>query len=70
MYEKSINQIPINTVTVRWFDGYMEKFAATEVRGGGSILWLRQIDGNERVIPLTQVRWYSKSIESHQEELN
>jgi hypothetical protein len=55
-------------VFVRWWDGYSETFEATEVRGGAYLLWMRLKDGHERCIPLNQVRWYSKSIESHQAE--
>jgi hypothetical protein len=56
----------MNIVTVRWFDGYLEEFTCSEVRFGGYILWLRLDSGKERVIPLTQVRWFSQSVESHQ----
>ena len=28
-----------NMVTVRWFDGYLEEFEATEVRFGSDLLW-------------------------------
>lgn len=56
----------INTVTVRWFDGYMEVFDATEVRFGSDLLWMRLKDGNNRHIPLRQVRWFGMSKESHQ----
>lgn len=56
----------MNTVTVRWFDGYMEEFQAQEVRFGGYILWMRLANGKERIIPLSQVRWFGQSIESHQ----
>lgn len=55
-----------NTVTVRWFDGYMEVFEATEVRFGSDLLWMRLKDGTNRHIPLRQVRWFGTSIESHQ----
>lgn len=55
-----------NTVTVRWFDGYMEVFEATEVRFGSDLLWMRLKDGNNRHIPLRQVRWFGMSEESHQ----
>ena len=55
-----------NDVTVRWFDGYKEDFEATEVRFGNSYLWMRLSNGQNRQIPLTQVRWFSLSIESHQ----
>lgn len=57
----------INTVTVRWFDGYMEVFEATEVRFGSDLLWMRLKDGNNRHIPLRQARWFGMSQESHQE---
>lgn len=56
----------VNTVTVRWFDGYMEVFEATEVRFGCDLLWMRLKDGNNRHIPLRQVRWFGMSKESHQ----
>jgi hypothetical protein len=59
-----------NVVTVRWFDGYLEEFEAGEVRFGGYILWMRLINGKERIIPLSQVRWFSQSIESHQKEVS
>lgn len=55
-----------NTVTVRWFDGYMEVFETTEVRFGSDLLWMRLKDGNNRHIPLRQVRWFGMSEESHQ----
>ena len=59
-------QPKVNKVTVRWWDGYLEDFQATEVRAGAYLLWMRLTDGVERSIPLLQVRWYSRSIESHQ----
>ena len=55
-----------NTVTVRWWDGYMEVFEATEVRFGSDLLWMRLKDGTNRHIPLRMVRWFGTSIESHQ----
>lgn len=55
-----------NTVTVRWFDGYMEVFEATEVRFGSDLIWMRLADGNNRHIPTRQVRWFGLSKESHQ----
>ena len=54
-----------NIVNVRWFDGYMETFTATEVRFGCDLLWMRLIDGQNRHIPLRMVRWFSTSRESH-----
>ena len=56
----------MNTVNVRWFDGYLETFEATEVRFGNSYLWMRLEDKSNRHIPLIQVRWFSLSIESHE----
>lgn len=57
-----------NTVTVRWFDSYLEEFEATEVRFGSDILFLRLVDGKNRHIPLRQVRWFGMTKESHQKE--
>lgn len=56
----------INTVAVRWCDGYMEVFEATEVRFSPDLLWMRLKDGSNRHIPLRQVRWFGTSVESHQ----
>ena len=55
-----------NIVTVRWWDGYMEVFEATEVRFGSDLLFLRLADGKNRHIPLRQVRWFGMTQESHQ----
>jgi hypothetical protein len=53
-------------VNVRWLDGYLETFEATEVRSGFAILWMRLKDGQERNIPLMgNVRWFARSPESH-----
>ena len=54
-----------NIVNVRWFDGYLEVFEATEVRFGNACLWMRLKNGQNRHIPLHQVRWFSLSKESH-----
>jgi len=60
-------QIPeTNKVTVRWFDGYLEDFEATEVRFGSDLLWMRLSNKTNRHIPLRQVRWFSLENESHQ----
>lgn len=48
----------VNVVTVRWLDGYMEEFEATEVRFGCDLLWMRLASGQNRHIPLRQVRWF------------
>lgn len=56
----------INVVTVRWHDGYMEEFEATEVRFGCDLLWLRLANGSNRHIPLRSVRWFGMTKESHQ----
>ena len=58
----------MNFVTVRWFDGYLEDFSATEVRFGCDLLFLRLQDGKNRHIPLRMVRWFSMSKESHERE--
>lgn len=58
-----------NIVTVRWFDGYLEEFEATEVRFGSDLLFLRLKDGKNRQIPLRHVRWFGMSRESHQQEV-
>lgn len=54
-----------NHVSVRWHDGYLEEFDATEVRFGSDLLWLRLCDGQNRHIPLRSVRWFGMSHESH-----
>lgn len=56
----------MNVVTVRWFDGYLEEFEATEVRFGSDLLWMRPLNGQNRHIPLRQVRWFGMTEESHQ----
>lgn len=56
------------TVAVRWFDGYLETFKASEVRFGCALLWMRLTSGQNRHIPLSQVRWYSVTPESHEPE--
>lgn len=58
----------INIVTVRWHDGYLEEFEATEVRFGCDLLWMRLENGKNRHIPLRSVRWFGMSQESHQAE--
>ena len=63
-------------VSVRWHDGYLEEFDATEVRFGCDILWLRllpvfnneiarEMPAQNRHIPLRSVRWFSVTPESH-----
>ena len=59
-------RMEINKVTVRWWDGYMEEFEATEVRFGCDLLFLRLVGGKNRQIPLRGVRWFGMSTESHQ----
>lgn len=56
------------TVTVRWHDGYIETFTATEVRAGCDLLWMRLLDGKNRNIPLRSVRWFSQNPESHEKQ--
>lgn len=57
-----------NIVSVRWHDGYLEEFKATEVRFGSDLLWIRLVDGKNRHIPLRSVRWFGMTQESHQSE--
>ncbi len=52
-------------VSVRWWDGYLEEFEATETRSGSDLLWMRLANGSNRHIPLRQVRWFSLDPESH-----
>lgn len=59
----------MNTVVVRWWDGYIEVFETTEVRFGSDLLWMRLISGENRHIPLRQVRWFSLEKESHARQL-
>lgn len=56
----------IITVNVRWGDGYLETFEASEVRFGRDLLWIRLINGPNRHIPLREVRWFSTNPESHE----
>lgn len=52
-------------VSVRWLDGYLEEFEASEVRFGCDLLWMRLTDGENRHIPLRGVRWFALTPESH-----
>ena len=61
-----MENMKINVVTVRWFDGYKEDFRCTEIRFGSDLLWMRLENGTNRHIPLRQVRRFGTSIESHQ----
>lgn len=49
----------MTVVGVRWFDGYLETFTATEVRFGCDLLFVILEGGINRHIPLRQVRWFS-----------
>ena len=53
-------------VSVRWNDGYLESFVTVEVRFGSDLLWLKLGSGQNRHIPLRQVRWFSVYPESHE----
>ena len=57
----------IKKVFVRWWDGYAEQFEVNEVRFGSDLLWMRLANGQNRHIPLRQVRWFSVNPESHEE---
>jgi hypothetical protein len=54
-------------VNVRWWDGYLERFEASEVRFGCDLLWMRLEDGGNRHVPLRHVRWFSTTPESHED---
>lgn len=49
----------VMTIKVRWFDGYFEKFEARAARSGNSILYIKLVSGEDRWVPLQQVRWFS-----------
>jgi hypothetical protein len=49
----------IKDVSVRWSDGYLEEFKASEVRAGNDLLWMVLVNGQNRHIPLRTVRWFS-----------
>ncbi|MDR0434628.1 MAG: helix-turn-helix domain-containing protein [Gracilibacteraceae bacterium] len=53
-------------VTVRWLDGYLEGFQATDVRFDGYFLRLRLDSGGARIIPLVGVRWFRQGAEDSQ----
>ena len=52
-------------VNVRWMDGCLEVFECSQVRQGGYLLWMRLTNGQNRNLPLWQVRWFSTDPESH-----
>jgi hypothetical protein len=60
-----MNESSVVIVNVRWWDGYLEVFEAVQVRQGAHILWMRLSNGQNRTIPLLQVRWFSTDPESH-----
>jgi hypothetical protein len=57
-------------VSVRWLDGYLEEFTASEVRFGCDLLWMRLTNATNRHIPLRSVRWFSVTPESHAQGLS
>ena len=59
-------EMKVTTVFVRWFDGYLEQFEATEIRFGSDLLWMRLLNGQNRHIPTKHVRWFSQNPESHE----
>lgn len=54
-----------NIIDVRWNDGCSETFEAEEIRCGSDLLWINLTNGQDRYIPLRQIRWFSTSIKSH-----
>lgn len=59
--------LEINQITVQWLDGYLEKFKATKIHFDSDLLFLCLEDGKDRYIPFRSVRWFSSSIESHED---
>ena len=55
-------------IYVRWLDGYFESFGVKQIRISETLIWMRLEGGNNRNIPLRNVRWYSVYPESHEEE--
>ena len=53
-------------VNIRWFDGYLEDFTCSEVRFGSDLLWMRLTSGQNRQIPMCNVRWFNQTPESHE----
>ena len=57
--------VPVRTVAVRWWDGYLERFTCEYVRFGSDLLFLLWQDErgaeHNRHIPLRHVRWFSVS---------
>ena len=49
----------VTIVKVRWFDGYLDEFNATEVSFEGELLWMQLAGGENRHIPTREVRWFS-----------
>lgn len=60
--------MPYTTISVRWFDGYLEDFEAVEVRFGSDLLWMKLTNGKRRAVPLRCVRWFDPG-ENHQKEV-
>ena len=58
-----------NIVTVRWCDGFMKTFNCTDIKFGCDQLRMLLRDSKNRCVPLRQVRWFSTSIESHEQWL-
>ena len=56
-------------VMVRWTDGYSDQFSCKEVRFVPDMLWMDLEDGQNRHIPLSNVRWFSITPEKHVETI-
>lgn len=52
-------------VNVRWLDSYLEIFECDEVRAGYAFLWMKLTSGENRQIPMINIRWFSQTPESH-----
>jgi len=54
-------------VHVRWLDGYLERFECdNDVRVSKDFIFMRLTIGQNRNIPMCNVRWYSILPESHE----
>lgn len=56
-------------VTVRWMDGYLVVFVCekVEVRTAEGMLWMLLKGGENRNIPLKQIRWFGVGDEAPEE---
>lgn len=53
-------------INIRWLDSYLEVFECIEFRAGYAFLWMRLKSGQNRQIPMCNVRWFNQTPESHE----